>query len=176
VKTLAEQPARMRRRTVIMARQRPPALARCPDMPEIAALRSVTGERALFHRRLVGGELDRDLAIVAIRELVRAHPGAGEIVGGEFVNRQEITELRRERVGGVVVLVRTFEGRNPELARGIFSDCAAGFGRRGVEMMAQPARRVIEKPDRFTNQRCRGAGLLAPARHPRGVAAALPGP
>jgi len=176
VKTLAEQPARMRRRTVIMARQRPPALARCPDMPEIAALRGVTGERTLFQRRLVGGELDRNLAIAAIRELVRAHPAAGEIVGSEFVNRQEITELRRERVGGVVILMRAFEGRNPELARGVFSDCAAGFGRRGVEMMAQPARRVIEKPDRFTNQRCRGAGLLAPARHPRGVAAALPGP
>ena len=113
---------------------------------------------------------------MAIRELVRAHPAAGEIVGSEFVNRQEITELRCQRVGGFVILMRAFECRSPELAGAAFGDRAAGFGRRGVEMMAQPARRVIEKPDRFTNQRCRGAGLLAPARHPRGVAAALPGP
>jgi len=105
-------------------------------MPQIAALRGVTSEGALFQRRLVGGEVDGDVAITTIRELVRAHPAAGQIVGGEFVDRQEIAELCSQRVSGIVILMRALEGGHPKLARGMFGDGAAGFGRRGVEVMA----------------------------------------
>src|SRR5690349_4673759 len=103
MKALAEQPAWMRRRAVIVPRQRPPTLLLYTDVFQIAALRGVTGKRPLFHGHLVGRKLETPVALTAIRELVRAHPAAGQIIGGEVVDRQEIAKLRGQRVSGIVI-------------------------------------------------------------------------
>jgi hypothetical protein len=113
LKTLAEQPPRMRWAAVIVVRERAPALAYRFDMLEVAAFGRITSERLPFQRRLFGGELDCDIGAAGVGELVRAGMAAGEIVGGELMDRQDIAELRSERISRVVVLVRALEGRNP---------------------------------------------------------------
>src|SRR5580700_8937375 len=83
MEALAEQPAGMRPRAVIMAGQGPARLAGRTDMGKVAALGAVAIERAAFQRRFVCGCFDRDLAAALVGEAVRADPPAGEIVGGE---------------------------------------------------------------------------------------------
>ena len=90
---------------------------------------------------------------------------AGEIVGGEFMDRQDIAELRGQRISRVVVLVRALESRDPESVGIAFDDSPTGFGRRRVEMVSQAARRVFQKSHRLrANQRRSGSGLCPPNR------------
>lgn len=173
VKALTEQPPRMRRRAVIVTTERSAALARRFDVLEVAALGGVAGERPTLQRRFLGGGLDRDIAGARVGEPVRPDTAAGEIVGGEFVDRQDIAELRGERVGRVVVLMRTLEGGNPQGTGSTLHDRPTDCGSRRVEMVAQPARGVIEKPDRFETEQRRGSMRLG---SPAGDARRVPGP
>src|SRR3981189_3485304 len=104
----------MRRRTVIVMRERPPPLAFGSDMAKIATLRLVTGESLPLQRGFSSSGLDRDLAILAVGEPIGPDAPAEKIVGGELIDRQQVAKLRRQRVGGVVVLMRPLESRHPQ--------------------------------------------------------------
>jgi hypothetical protein len=136
VKTLAEQPPRMGRRAVIVAGERPPSLAFGSDMAKIATLRLVTGESLPLQRGFSSGGLDRDLAVAAVGKPVGPDAPAGKIVRGELIDRQQVAKLRRQRVGGVVILMRPLESRHPQSFGAMFHDRPADFGSRGIQMMA----------------------------------------
>src|SRR6266513_1230420 len=79
LEALAEQPARMRPRAVIIGGKRSADLTLDPDMAEIASLRGIAAERGAFVVRLRGARLDRDLAAALGREAARPDPGRGEL-------------------------------------------------------------------------------------------------
>jgi hypothetical protein len=177
MEALAEQPAGMRRRAVIMGGKEPAGLALGPENAEIAALRGIAAERGAFVPRLRGGRLDRDLAAALGEEAVRPDPAPGEVVGGEFPDRQPAGEACGKRIGGVVVLVAALEGWDPQRIDGASRDHAIELGRRPIEIGSQPARRHITKHGRpEPNDGRREPGLLATAPYPRSVGPALPGP
>ena len=177
MEALAEQPAGRRRHAVIIGRERPAEFALDSKMAEIAALRGVAAKCDAFLARLYVGRRDQNLAAALGREAVRPDPPAGEVVGGEFPDRQPAGEACRERIRGIMVLVTALEGRDPQRIGGASRDCHVEFGRRTIEIGPQPARRRIAKPDRRQSQYGRGKlRLLAAAPHPRGVSRLLPGP
>ncbi len=114
MEALAEQPAGMRRQAVIIGRERSAEFALDPKMAEIAALRGIAAQRDAFLARLCVGRRDRDLAAALGREAVRPDPAAGEVVGGEFPDRQPAGETRGKRIRGIMVLVAALEGRDPQ--------------------------------------------------------------
>ncbi len=177
MEALAEQPAGMRRQAVIIGRERPAGFALDPEMAEIAALRGIAAKRDAFLACLCVGRRDRDLAAALGREAVRPDPAAGEVVGGEFPDRQPAGETRAKRIRSIMVLVAALEGRDPQRIGGASRDRRIEFGRRPIEIGPQPARRRIAKPDRRQPQNGRGElRLVAAAPHPRGVGRLLPGP
>lgn len=115
----------MRRRAVIMGGKRPAGLALDPDMAEIAALRHVAAERAAFGLGLRGARLDRDLAATLGREAVRPDPAAGEVVGGEFPDRQPAGKTSGERIRAIMVLVAALEGRDTSAQLGTSASTVA---------------------------------------------------
>jgi len=167
----------MRRRSVIVGGERPAGLALDPDMAEIAVLRGIAAEGGLFVVRLFGGRLDRNFAAALGKEAVRPDMAAGEVVGGEFPDRQPVGDACGERIRGVMVLVAALEGGNPQRLCGASRDRSIEFGRRPIEIPTQPARRRIAKPDRHHPQHGRRElRLLAAALYPRIPGRALPGP
>ena len=177
MEALAEQPTGVRRHAIIVGRERPAEFALDPQMAEITALRGVAAKRDAFLARLRVGRRDRDIAAALAREAVRPDPAAGEVVGGEFPDRQSAGETRGKRIGGIMVLVAALEGRDPQRIGGASRDRHVEFGRRPIEIGPQPARRRIAKPDRRQPQNGRGElRLVAAAPHPRGVGRLLPGP
>ncbi len=177
MEALAEQPAGMRWCAVTMGGKRAPGLALDPENTEIAALRGIAAERDALVVRLPGGGLDRDLTAALGGEAVRPDPAAGEIVGGEFPDRQPAGETRGERVRGIMVLVAALEGRDPQRIDGASRDHTIQLRRRSFEIGAQPARRHIAKSHRRQPKHgSRELCLRAPAAYPRSVARALPDP
>ena len=173
----AEQPSRVRTRSVIVIGKPSAGFVPGPDMAEIPPLRSITGEGAAFMIRLGFGRVERELAAALRRETVGAHPVAGEIIGGELPDRQVCGKTRGECICSVVVLVSPLEGRDPQRIGTASRDRAVEVGRRRVEIEAQTARRRFAEKDRIEpGKRRRVQRLLAPAPHPRLVSAALPGP
>ncbi len=177
MKALAEQPAGMRRCGVIIGGQRPVELALDPDMAEIAALGDVAAERGAFVVRLCGGRHDRDLAAALGREAVRPDPAAGEVVGGEFPDRQPAGKTCGERIPAIMVLVAALEGGDPQRLRGASRDHGSELSGRSIEIDPQPARRHIAKPHWGQPQHgSRELRFLAAAPDPRILGRALPGP
>ena len=177
MESLAEQPARMRQCIVIIGRKRPAEFALDPEMAEIAALRDIAAQRDAFVARLCVGRRDRDLAAALGREAVRPDPAAGEVVGGEFPDRQPAGDACGERIRGIMVLVAALEGRDPQRIGGASRDHCIELGRRPIEIGPQPARRRIAKPDRRQPQYGRGElRLVAAAAHPCSVGRLLPSP
>lgn len=72
MKALAEQAPGMRRRPVIVGRQRAARLASRPDMAKIAALGGVAGKRLGLAPRLGRRRVERDLAAALDGKPVRA--------------------------------------------------------------------------------------------------------
>lgn len=181
LEALAEEPAGMRPRAVIMDSKRPACFAHgsvshC-DMAQIAAFRGIAAERPALAICFGVARLEHGLAAVRRREPVRPHRAAGEIVGGEFPDRQAIGKTRGERIRRVMVLVPALEGRDPQRLGAAARDRGKKPGRRGIETLAQTARRRLAKPRRLQpNERRRRQCLKLPAPHPPGMGRALPGP
>ncbi len=114
MEALAEQPAGVRCRAVIMDGKRPAEFALDPENAEIAALGGIAAERNALVVRLRGGRLDPDLAAALTGEAVRPGPPAGEVVGGEFPYRQAADIACSERIRGIMVLMAALEGRDPQ--------------------------------------------------------------
>src|SRR5690242_2440376 len=106
VEALAKQPPRMRRRSVIVMRQRPADFPLDPKMPQITALRDIAGESPALQRSFGGTGNKHRLVVPLRREAVCVHPAAGEVVGGELEDGEPLPKPSRERIGGVVVLMR----------------------------------------------------------------------
>jgi hypothetical protein len=177
LKPLAEEPPRMRRASVIVRRQRAPTFAPRPDVPQVRALGGIIGEGATFARRLLRAHNDPLFAAAFGGKGIGPDPPAGEIVGGEFEDRQKAGEPGGESVGRIVVLVRPFERRNPQRSGLAPPQRAQDIARRGVEVGPQPARGGIAEPDRFEpEQRGRFLGLGTPPRDACRIAPALPQP
>ena len=174
---LAEQPARLWPRAIIVVGKRPVGFTRRPDMPEISLFRCITEECKAFPVGFGLGCVERDLAAACRREPVRPDPATSEIVGGEFPDREPSGKTGGERVCRVMVLVPTLEGRNPQRLGVAIGDRVVEVGCRRVEIEAQPARRRLAEENRLQPEECRrGQRLVSPALHPSLVLAALPGP
>jgi hypothetical protein len=175
VKALAKQLSGMRRRAVIVRRKRPPRFVDRIDMPEIAPLGGIKCERLPLQRGLAGRGADRVLAAAPIGKAVRANPGAGEIIGRGFPDRQPVDKSGGQRIRGVVVLVAALEGGHPQLAGGGELQRVLNIAAGGIEIMAQAARRCAAKTGRLQpEQGRRREGLLPPPRYPGAMAAPLP--
>jgi len=83
-------------------------------MRKIATLGGINRERAAFERGLIAAETQFDAAAACIAEPVRVHLAAGIVVGGEFPDGEPVTDLRGERIGRVMILVRAFERSDPD--------------------------------------------------------------
>ncbi len=177
MEALAEQPAGMRRQAVIIGRERSAEFALDPKMAEIAALRGIAAQRDAFLARLCVGRCDRDLAAALGREAVRPDPAAGEVVGGEFPDRQPAGKTCGERIRAIMVLVAALEGGDPQRLRGASRDHGSELSGRPIEIDPQPARRHIAKPHWGQPQHgSRELRFLAAAPDPRILGRALPGP
>jgi hypothetical protein len=177
MKALAEQPPGMRRGAVIMRRERSPRLVRRADMAEIAALRGIAGQRPPFQRRVLAARLDHVLAAALAGKAIGADLPAGEIVGGEFVDRQASAKSRGQRIRRIMVLVAAFEGRDPQRLGAAGSHCLFDFRRSIVEMMPQPARGAIAEAARLKSDPRRGdPRLIAAAAQPLRISRPPPPP
>lgn len=111
---LAEEPARMRPRGVIMGGKPPAGFMPGPDMPEISLFGGIAEKCAAFLVRFGVGCVEVDLAAERCGEAVRSDAPAGEIVSGEFPDRQPSDKTGGERICRVMVLVPALEGRDPQ--------------------------------------------------------------
>lgn len=127
MKALAEEPPGMRRHAVIVAGERPAGLALPSDMPQVAAFGDVAAESAALQRRFFRRRAERRLSAARGDEAVGGDPASGAVIGGEFPDRQPAGRARRQRVGGVMILVAALEGRHPQRRRR-----NPGNGRRNV--------------------------------------------
>ncbi len=177
MKPLPEQPPRMRRRAIIMHRKRPVDLTRRTDMAEIAPLRGITGERPTLQRQFLGGRVDHAFAAALVGKATGADLPTGKIIGGEFIDRQTSAKPRGQSIRRVVILVAAFEGRDPYRLGVTGGDGAFNLRHSRVEMMAQPARRAIDKTDRLKpDQRRGGPSLVMAAAQPFRISRPLPRP
>jgi hypothetical protein len=177
MEALAEQAPGMRRRAVIMRRQRPRGFVGRAQMAQIAALRGIAGQRTPLQRDFLGARLDHVLAAAFAGKAIGADLPTGKIVGGEFLDWQATAKSRGQRIRRVMVLVAAFEGWEPQRLRLTGGNRPFNFRRSLVEMMPQPARRAVGETDRLETEQRRGdPRLVAAAAQPLCVSRPLPRP
>ena len=86
MEALAEQAPGMRRRAVIMRRQRPRGFVGRAQMAQIAALRGIAGQRTPLQRDFLGARLDHVLAAAFAGKAIGEDLPTGKIVSGEVLD------------------------------------------------------------------------------------------
>ena len=177
MKTLTEQPSRMRLPIVVVRRQRTAGLAVSHNMPKIAAFRGIDGERRALGLGFSRDAEDRGLAAAFLAKTIGSDPPAGEIICREFPDRHRARDRRRECVRGIVILMRAFERRHPNRLRRAADDRRGNVASSSIQVKSQAPRGRTAKPDDFDPEQPRRAeSLLVTPPYALTVARPVPRP